>query len=295
MSNVLLAALLLGLPQEKPLPERSSFLIEFQVKRPGLWKAFGDFTDSRLARQYTYVERVTETTLDSKGNAKGSKANVFEVIPTRIDGFTYRRQIIKDGKPLTQKELDKQDSKQEEEIGKVERERAKAMARSAKAKPNPAPTPPRPAPRIEDSEILNAADFQLLRRESIDGHPVILLSFKPNLAYKPRGDIAKMLQHATGHVWVSESDYELVKLEAQVIDTISFGMGILGRVQPGSRGAFEWRKINDEIWLPLREDFTAKARILLVKGMHMREVHEYSEHKKYSVNTEVQFQAPVEK
>jgi hypothetical protein len=82
---------------------------------------------------------------------------------------------------------------------------------------------------------------------------VILLGFKPNLAYKPRGDIAKMLQHATGHVWVSESDYELVKLEAQVIDTISFGMGILGRVQPGSRGAFEWRKINDEIWLPLRE------------------------------------------
>jgi hypothetical protein len=150
-------------------------------------------------------------------------------------------------------------------------------------------------PRIADSDILMAADFQLVRRESIDGHPVILLTFKPNPAYKPRTDVGKALQHASGRIWVSETDYEPVKLEAQVDDTLSFGMGFLARVQPGSRATFEWRKFNDEIWLPVRNDFTARARILLVKGMNFREVHEYSNHRKYVVDVDVQFKEPLEK
>ena len=110
------------------------------------------------------------------------------------------------------------------------------MAKWQKANPNPTPPPQRPPARIEDSDILMAADFQLLRRESIDGRPVILLAFTPNPAYKPRTDIGKMLQRASGRVWVSETDYEAVRLEAQLDDTISFGMGLLARVQPGSRG-----------------------------------------------------------
>jgi hypothetical protein len=192
--------------------------------------------------------------------------------------------------------LNKQDRKQEDETRKLEREFQKAAAeRAKKNQSSPASPSPRPPARMEDSEILRAADFQLVRREMIDNHPVIVLTFKPNLAYKSKSDISKILQHASGQVWVSETDFEPVRFEAQVTDSISFGMGILGKVQPGSKGVFEWRKINNEIWLPFREDFTAKARILLIKGMHMREVHEYSGHKKYVVDSQLQFKAPVEK
>jgi hypothetical protein len=83
-------------------------------------------------------------------------------------------------------------------------------------------------------------------------------------------------------------------MEAKVLDTISMGMGLLARIQPGSRATFEWRKFNDEIWLPVRDDFTARARILLVKGMHVREVHEYTDHKKYVVDVELKFEARPE-
>jgi hypothetical protein len=298
MTRILLALLLLAPHPETPLPDRTAFLIEFQVKRPGLYKAFGAMPNYGLASQYTYTEKVIETTLDSKGNPKGSKTSVFEVLPTHFVLFPYRRQIVKDGVPLTPKELEKQDRKHADEVRKVEREVEKTVAEmKARQKGNPNPTPPPPPPRppakLEDSDILMAADFQLVRREAVDGHPIIVLTFKPNLTNKPTTEIGKMLQHASGEVWVSETDYELVKLDAQVFDTISFGMGFLAKIQPGSRGLFEWRKFNGEVWLPVREDFTARARILLVKGMNFREVHEYTDHRKYSVDVDVQFKEPV--
>jgi hypothetical protein len=298
MIPILLALLVLVPSQDQPLPDRSSFLIEFQIKRPGLLKALGSVSDYELADQYTYTEKVTETTLDSNGRPKKSKTSVFEIIPTRLPGFPYRRQIVNDGVPLTSKELEKQDRKQEEEIRGIEREIQKSVAETrARAATKANPTPPsQPAPRrLEDSDILMAADFQLVRRESIDGRSVILVAFTPNLKHKPRSEIGKMLQHASGQIWVSETDYEPVKMEAKVLDTISMGMGLLARIQPGSRATFEWRKFNDEIWLPVRDDFTAKARILLVKGMHVREVHEYTDHKKYVVEVEMKFAERPEK
>jgi hypothetical protein len=147
-----------------------------------------------------------------------------------------------------------------------------------------------PPPKLEDSSILKALDFQLVRRETIDGQPTILLSFKPRPKYKPADDLTKILYHTQGRVWVSEDDYEMVKVEAQVIDPISFGLGLLAKVQAGSMGVFEWRKVNNEIWMPSKEDFTAKVRILLVKGEHVREIHEYYDHKKYVVDTQLRFE-----
>jgi hypothetical protein len=150
--------------------------------------------------------------------------------------------------------------------------------------------PEKPRPRMEDSSILQASDFQIAGRETLDGRSVIVLTFKPKPGYKGGGDYEKLLQHMKGKIWVSEDDYQMMKIDAEVSDTISFGLGLLAKVQPGSKGTFEWRKFNNEVWLPYREDFTAKLRILLIKGQHMREIHQYSDYQKYVVSTELKFE-----
>ena len=264
--------------QEQALPDRTEFLIEFQVKRPGLMKAFGGNPDPVRASQYTYTEKVTELTLDSNGNTKSSETDIFHVIPTRLPGYTYRRQVVKHGVPLTQAELDKQDRKHEEDLAKAEGDRRKwneeSIKRRAEARrkfqetiaktldkekvtgeerrkreeealktydavmSGQRPANARP-PKMEDSSILNALDFQLVRREVIDGVRTIVLSFKPKPKHKPQDDLTKILYHTQGFVWVSEVDYEMVKVEAQLIDPLSFGLGLLAKVQPGSKGVFE--------------------------------------------------------
>ena len=66
------------------------------------------------------------------------------------------------------------------------------------------------------------------------------------------------MRHFAGKAWVSESEYEVVRLEAEAIETASFGLGLLARVHKGSKAAFERRKVNGEQWLPARATYTAQ-------------------------------------
>ena len=51
----------------------------------------------------------------------------------------------------------------------------------------------------------------------------------------------------------------------------------------------EWRKINDEIWLPIRGEMNLNGRLLLLKGLNMRFVSEYSEFKKFGADIQLHF------
>jgi hypothetical protein len=65
-----------------------------------------------------------------------------------------------------------------------------------------------------------------------------------------------------------------------------FGFGLLAKLKKGSRAQILRRKINDEIWLPAEAHFVGNARLLLVKGLHIDALSEYSDYKKFSVATE---------
>jgi hypothetical protein len=74
-----------------------------------------------------------------------------------------------------------------------------------------------------------------------------------------------------------------------VIDPISIGLGILAKLQKGAMIEYERREFNDEIWLPVRIEIAFDLRLLLVKGLNKRQIIEYSDHKKYSVDTILKF------
>ena len=71
---------------------------------------------------------------------------------------------------------------------------------------------------------------------------------------------------------------QLVKVEVEVIDTISMGL-FLVRVAKGSRAAFEQTWVNDEVWLPRRVQAFASARLGLVKPLHIEHEINYSNYR----------------
>src|SRR5262249_23494132 len=121
------------------------------------------------------------------------------------------------------------------------------------------------------------------------GLPTILVNFRPKKNYKPKTSDAKELQHVAGRLWIAEDDYQLAKLEAEIIDPIKIGGGLLAKLQKGSTLAFELQKINGEIWLPVKADLSVNGRLLLLKGLNMRIILEFSEHKKFNVDTILDF------
>jgi len=275
-SLCLLAAFLLAEDQPKPLPELKSFLAEVRKTL---------HTDSHLLSQYTYTEKRTFMELDSKKNPKNTEVNVFEVFPGSPERVGYRRRIVKDGTPLSPDELRKEDQGLQKRIEATERKRNQVT---------PAERERNRAERLRrEEQIINDAfgvyEVEIAGRADIGGRPAIVLTFRPRLTYKPKTSEGETMQHVAGRAWIDEQDHQIARVELEVIDPISIGLGILAKLQKGASIMSERRKFNDEIWLPVKTEVTLNARVLMLKGFNIRQIVEYSEHKKYTVDTILKF------
>jgi hypothetical protein len=268
--------------QDRPLPDYATFMAEARKRLEA---------DDVRQIEYVYVETRREQKLDATGTSTKETLDVFESYPALPNESRWLRQTVKDGKPVPP-----------EDLAKVDRERQKKVLEYAK-KLERNPEKVRDAERKKhdeerrDSEravddALRVYDIKMLGREVVSGYETIVLSFTPRKDARPQTSEGKIMRHFAGTAWVSESEYEVVRLEAEAIETASFGLGLLARVHKGSKAAFERRKVNGEQWLPARATYSASARVMLVKVMRVGGTFEFSNYRKFSVETDTKIGKP---
>ncbi|HYK40960.1 MAG TPA: hypothetical protein VE007_01140 [Thermoanaerobaculia bacterium] len=257
----------------KPLPELHSFL---EAVRGNL------HSDETLLDQYTFTEKHTERRLDGKGGVKKVTTETYEVYPSLEPGHTYRRLVERDGHTLTSDELAAEDRKHDKKVADAgdaaaEQKRAAKLAEARRKEESAV------------SQLFAVYDIQLSGRELVEGRPSIVLAFRPKAGVNPAGRAGKILAKFAGRAWIDEQDKQLVRVDAELVDTLSFGLGVLARLQKGSRASITRRKVNGEIWLPAMAHFTGSARLLLVKGLNLDATSEYSDYRKFQVATTSDF------
>lgn len=257
---------------ERPLPEIRGFLDEVR-------KHF--HSDDYLLEQYTFTERRTEQRFDAKGRVKEEKHEVYQVYPSARTRHTYRKLIERNGRPLAAEELAKQDREHEK---KVARSTKAGEAAEARRRKRMAEREQREKELID--ELFRVYDIAIAARESIEGRDTIVLTFRPRAGVKPTGRPGKILQKFSGRAWVDEEDYQVVRAEAELLDTLSYGLGVLARLYEGATASFRRRKVNGEVWLPSEASFRGNARLLLVKGLRIDSKSSYSDYKKFEVGTD---------
>jgi hypothetical protein len=72
-------------------------------------------------------------------------------------------------------------------------------------------------------------------------------------------------------------------LEAEAIDTISFGLFLL-RIHPGSHFVLETEHINNELWALKRLDINGGARVALFMNEFAEQEDVFSNYKKFSTS-----------
>ena len=261
--------------QDRPLPDPQIFLQEVRKHLE---------TDDERQSGYMYVEKRREQKLDSAGRPVGESVKVFESYPSLPGEGRWRRLIAEDGQPVPSSELEKADRERREHVEayarkvakEPEKERAKQAREHEREKRERAETV---------DEVFRIFDVRMIGREAVEGHATIAFALTPRVGVKPRTRDGNIMRHFSGRAWISESDYELVRLDVEAIDTVSFGFGMLARVHKGSQASFRRRKVNDEAWLPAMATYTASARVALLKVMRRGGVTEFSDYKKFSVDT----------
>jgi hypothetical protein len=144
---------------------------------------------------------------------------------------------------------------------------------------------------IED--IFNVFDIRMTGREQVNGHGTIAVTLmrKPNA--KARTDSGRMMQHFNARAWISESEYELVRIEVEAIDNISFGLGLLARLHKGATASFERRKVNNEAWLPGKMAYAASGRLLMLRQLRLAGSSEFFNYRRFAVETTTTIGEPL--
>jgi hypothetical protein len=94
-----------------------------------------------------------------------------------------------------------------------------------------------------------------------------------------------MMSNFSARAWISESEYELVKVDVEAVDSVSWGLGLLARLHEGATASYQRRKVNGEAWLPARVTYRGSGRVLLLRRMRLGGTSEFSNYRRFTVET----------
>jgi hypothetical protein len=269
MAAIVLAATCIGAiaeGREPPLPDTPAFVREVRVRLRA---------DRELLSEYTYIEKREEIRVSKLGQVAEGPVKVYEVHPSLEPGRTYKRLISVNGMPLSAAELAKADRKHQDDLRRERERRRRETPAERKRRLQRDAEKQRERAMVLD-EIFEVYDIRLVGREVVNGHQTIVATLEPRPSHRPRTEEGELMKKLRARAWVSESDYQIVRVEGEVIADVTVGWGIIGRLHTGTRGSYERRKINNEIWLPAREVVEASGRALLFRTFKVNTVTEWS-------------------
>jgi hypothetical protein len=233
-----------GAPAARPLPEHDAFV---KATRDNLMRS------QRDQFNYAYKERRSELHVNPFGRVGTGGLEGWEVTPIENGTVIVKRLIERDGKPVSDGEINRI---------KVKEERRREGRRTA----------------MED--VVAMLTFKMARRELVNGRDAIVITFTPKPEGEPQTREGRLAKSFTGNAWVDESAQEVIRIEATAVDTISFGFGLIAKLNQGSTVTLHRAPIESGIWLPRSIRFAGEGRALLLRRLNVDQRIEWSDYKK---------------
>ena len=238
-----------------------------------------DRKDVEISRQYTFLQRQEECDLDGAGRPKNHEIRTFDV--TLLEGSPYRRLVARGDQPLSAKDQQAEDEKLrasiEQRRKETPEERSRRVAEWGRKQEKQ---------REPVKELVEAFDFRMAGEEALNGGETWVIDATAKPGYKPKSTATTFFPKVKLRLWIDKREYQWVRMQMDVLDTISFG-GFLLRIAKGGHLMVEQTRVNSEVWLPKRATVTASARLLLVKGYHKSFDITFSDYKKFQVESRV--------
>lgn len=217
--------------------------------------------DFKALPNYTHLE----TDTNSKGGSKTSRV-------VMLAGSPYYELIAINGEPLSAAERAKEEAKFRQESAKRRRESKEARDdRIAKYRDE------RQHEHLLMNEMARAFNFRLEGEAMIDGHKAYVLQATPKPGYRPINEKARVLTGMKGTLWIDSAQYHWVKVEAEVIHPVNFGL-FIAKVRMGTRFELEQAPVETNVWEPKHFVQVVKAKILGIKSYDTREEETYTQY-----------------
>jgi hypothetical protein len=230
-------------------------------------------------KDYTWVAKETERSLDSKGQVKSEESEQWETVV--LYGEPHRRMLERNGKPLNDSDKRKEQLKLDKAVAKLEGEtEAQRSHRLAEVEKQ------REKDRDFLREVTDLYDLRIVGEDKIDGFDVWVITATPKPGYQPKRRDARPLMKIQGKIWIDKAEYQWVRIEAETTGTITYGL-FLARLNAGAKLLFEQTRINNDVWLPKYEHVSGSGRLGLVKKIALEQDLTWSNYRKFQVESKV--------
>jgi hypothetical protein len=266
-------------PAKNSVSARDTILTQDQIRDLIRKAADNDMQNDKKQRDYLYTERDEQHNLDGKGQVKSTESKTYEVM--EIYGEQTQKLVAKDDKPLSEKDTQKEDEKIQKLIDKRKDESGedheKRLAKEAKEQEED---------RRFVLEAADAYDFKFIGHEVIEGRDNYVIDANPKPGYEPKIKEARILTKFRGRLWIDVESEQMKKVDAECIDTVSWGL-FIARIHKGSRVVVVQTRVNDEVWLPQHITVKLDARVALMKEYNIDFDVAYRDYKKFRTETKI--------
>ncbi len=123
----------------------------------------------------------------------------------------------------------------------------------------------------DNSELMRAIPRMFLFRYDGEAGACTKVHFEPNPAFTPATYEQRVVHALKGTILIEQPADRLCGIDAQIAQTVDFGYGLLGRVEPGGTIRMELIRTPWEQWVTNELHIHVSARILLLKNLSKEE------------------------
>jgi hypothetical protein len=214
-----------------------------QEARPLPGADFLDAVGANLSRaqqeqdRYSYKERRTDVHVNPFGRIGTGGSRVYAVTPGPDRSVFYRRLIERNGVAVDQAEVERQER------------RSRVQARAI----------------VEDT-VANLS-LTVDRRELLNGRDAIAVVFVARPGAKAKTKEGKLARLFAGTIWIDEGAREVMRIDAVTVGNLTYGFGLLARLNEGATIRVTREPVDAGIWLPTSLHVVGEGRAMLVRKL----------------------------
>jgi hypothetical protein len=234
---------------------------------------------------YAYATRETLGRVDEQGRFIQQEGLTHQVFS--VGGRPIRRLVRREGQALSEVERRREDERVNTLVQEYERQRS-----SGQTEPR---GPQRPAGHVIVTMPLlggdwlsvyrRLSDFSSIRREQAGGRTAIVVEFQPKRGVTPNGEFERQTSKMAGTLWIDSASQHVMRIDSYFRDDYSWNV-------QGSSLRVERALVNDEAWLPVRQETNLRWSFPFGKTAQHLDVVEYIDYKKFNVDTDFTIALP---
>jgi hypothetical protein len=229
--------------QARPLPDRATL---FKAVQDNLSRA------QREQGRYAYKERRTEVHANPFGKIGTEGTQVYAVTPGPEPGVFVRTLLEDDGVAVKDAKPERQER------------RERSQARSS----------------VDD--VVETLDFVMDRREQRDGRDTIVVTFAPKPEARPQTREGRLAKLFVGSIWIDETAREVLRVEGTAIDSMTYGLGMVARLNKGTKVVLTREPVEGGIWLPTSVRLTGEGRAMVFRKLNVDFAIDWYDYKRVS-------------